>query len=89
MQRCDSRGKLNIASIFRVEGKPSKTRRRVVVHTDVLLWVCLASFSTYKMEPLPSSELSMNLYRTTRCHISEDATYHRHSCETLISDMEF
>jgi hypothetical protein len=33
-----------------------------------------------------SSKTSMNFYRTTRRHISEDSTFHRYRCENLKSN---
>jgi hypothetical protein len=35
---------------------------------------CLAYSSTLKIEAVHSTEMSLNLYQTTRCYISEDST---------------
>jgi hypothetical protein len=38
-----------------------------------------------KVEAAFSPETSVNVYQTTRCHIPEDRSLHRHRCENLRS----
>jgi hypothetical protein len=42
-------------------------------------------YSTLKMEAICSSETSVETERTTRRHILEDDTLHKHRCENLKS----
>ena len=41
--------------------------------------------SLMNMEAMGSSETSVNLYQTTRCHIQEDSNLHSHHCENFKS----
>jgi hypothetical protein len=40
------------------------------------------------MDSLPSSEMSVDVYQTTRWYIPEDKTLHRYRCERLESNNE-
>jgi hypothetical protein len=46
---------------------------------------CLAYSSALKMDVICSSEMLVDFYETTWCHISEDSTSHSNHCENLRS----
>jgi hypothetical protein len=52
-----------------------------------LLFLAELIFSTLKMEAICSSEMSVDIQRTTRRHIPEDDTLHNHLCENLKSQI--
>jgi hypothetical protein len=53
----------------------------------LLLGYFLSISSTFKVETVRSSKISVNVYQTTRRHIPEDSTLHAHRCENLRSNM--
>jgi hypothetical protein len=50
----------------------SKSKPSRYLFCSLLLVSCLAFFSTWKMDAVRSSQLSVNFHRTTRRHIPED-----------------
>jgi hypothetical protein len=57
--------------------------RRVLPVNCFVLVPCMDYSSTLKMEAVCSFKTSVNIYRTTRCHIPEARTCHSHHCENL------
>jgi hypothetical protein len=71
-------------------GAVSQASRAVTLVVTFLLLVayfllvsCMAYTSTLKMEALHSSEMSVNVCRTTQCQIPEASTLHSHPYNNL------
>jgi hypothetical protein len=77
----------HIASIFRVNNQLIFCLASTGVSEEHIASIFkdekISLFFTVMMEPICSSETSVDTQRTTRRHIPEDGTFHNHRGETI------